>query len=219
MKIKRLHERSREGELMSLVTFSLTLPQKLAYEVDALCTFTGQGEDVRIIQPAKHYWENKKTKNRIFLVPGYYENEDTWKELTPETLSKTPFEIKRLRGLHVAPRFTTTKDQAEWAVRKMDEFAVTSCGILSSPFHLVRAYTTALACMYAAKLKIPIIPIPIYVAPNSVIPEASVVAWDMLQGEIERLGAYQKKGDVISYEKFREYIDWLWEQPIIKKNL
>ena len=219
MKIQRLHERGELGELMSLAAFSLTLPQKLAYEVDALCTFTGQGEDMRIIQPARAYWENKKTKNRIFLVPGYYENENTWKEMTQETLSKKPFEVKRLQGLHVAPRFTTTKDQAEWAVRKVDELAISSCAVLSTPFHLVRAYTTMLACMHAANLKIPIIPVPIYVAPSTVIPETGLVAWDMLQGEAERISAYQGKGDVLSYEKFREYIDWLWEQPIVKNNL
>ncbi len=219
MNIKRFSERGELGELVSLVAFSLTLPQKLAYEVDALCTFTGQGEDLRVIQPARTYWENKKTKNRIFLVPGYYENENTWKEMTKETLSEKPFEIKRSEGLYSSPRFTTTKDQAEWAVTKIDELNVTSCAVFSTPFHLVRAYTTTLACMHAADLKIPIIPIPIYTAPNSVVPETGLKAWDMLQGEMERIKAYQEKGDVISYEKFREYIDWLWEQPIIKNSL
>src|SRR3989344_488128 len=219
MKIERLHERGESGELASLFAFSLTLPQKLAYEVDALCTFTGQGEDVRVIQPSKEYWESKITKNRFFLVPGYHNNEKTWRELTLEALSKKPFEIKRLDGVYVDPHFTTTKDQAQWAVKKIDELAITSCGIISSPFHLARAYTTALASMYKADIRIPIIPIPIHVPPNGVIPETGVSAWDMLQGEMERITAYQKKGDVISYEKFREYIDWLWQQPIIKKSL
>src|SRR3989344_8647371 len=219
MKIQRLHERGDLGEMMSLVVFSLTLPQKLAYEVDALCTFTGQGEDIRVIQPARAYWEHKKTKNRIFLVPGYYENERTWKEMTEETLSKKPFKIRRTKGLLCSPRFTTTKDQAEWAVKKIDELAIQSCGVLSSPFHLVRAYTTMLACMDTAHVKIPIIPIPIYKAPNSVIPETGGEGWDMLEGEMERIRTYQKKGDIISYEKFREYIDWLSEQPIVKNAL
>ncbi|MDO8482070.1 MAG: hypothetical protein Q7S75_03230 [bacterium] len=219
MSIKRLHDRDESGEQISLAVFSLTLPQQLAYEVDALCVFTGQGEDARVIQPIKAYWENEKTKNRFLLVPGYHKDEHTWREITKETLSQKPFEIKRLKGLHVSSSFVTTRDQAQWAIEKVKELGITSCGILSSQFHLVRAYATTLACMHAADIKIPIIPIPIYVAPSSVIPETAVTAWDMLQGEVERISAYQKKGDVISYEKFREYIDWLWEQQIIKNNV
>ena len=75
MHIDRTRERNDLGELASLAIFSLSLPHTLAYELDALCVFSGQGEDIRVLQPMRQYWENKKTKNRFFLVAGHNQKE------------------------------------------------------------------------------------------------------------------------------------------------
>jgi len=219
MHIDRTRERNDLGELASLAIFSLSLPHTLAYELDALCVFSGQGEDIRVLQPMRQYWENKKTKNRFFLVAGHNQKEKTWKELTLENLKKKPFNIKRLEGVHVEPRFVHTKDQAEWTVKKIEELGIKSCGIVATPFHLLRAYMTTLASMRTRNIQIPLIPIPVYLSPENIVPESQLEAWDMIQGEAERILAYQKKGDVISYSEFRKYMNWLWQEPLVKKFL
>ena len=219
MEIWRVREHEEWGELFSLVVVSLSLPQKLACEVDALCVFTGQGEDIRVIQPARNYWENRNTKNRFFLIPGYNEKERTWKKITKEGLAGETFNMNRLGGVHVGPKMHTTKDQSDWAVGKIGELGIKSLGIVSTPFHLIRAYATTLNSLNAAKVRIPVVPVPVYLAPSTVIPETGTGAWDLFQGEAERIRMYRKKGDVISHEKFKEYMDWLWQQPILKDNV
>ena len=217
MDSKRLRERDAQGELLSLAAFSFTLPQKLGLEVDALCTFTGQGEDVRITYPAQMYWENQETKNRFFLIPGHHKAEQHWRDMTPEVLAGEPFNIKKLEGVIVTPPLITTRDQAEWIVAQIQELRITSLGVISSPFHLLRAYLTVLGQMKAAGIRIPVIPIPVYVAPHIVVPEQGVEAWELVQGEAERIAAYQKKGDVASYSDLKEYLHWLWEQPLLMR--
>lgn len=212
---KRLCESDAQGELLSLAAFSFTLPQKLGLEVDALCTFTGQGEDVRIVQPAQMYWEHPQTKNRFFLIPGHHKAERHWRDMTPEVLAGEPFNFTKLEGVMVTPPLVTTKDQAEWIVARIQESGITSLAVVSSPFHLLRAYLTVLGQMKAAGIRIPAIPIPVYVAPHSTVPEQGVEAWELVQGEAERIAAYQKKGDVASYNDLREYLRWLWEQPLL----
>lgn len=212
---KRLRERDAQGELLSLAAFSFSLPQKLGLEVDALCTFTGQGENVRIIQPAKMYWENPQTKNRFFLIPGHHKAEEHWRDMTPEVLAGEPYNLKKFEGVIVTSPLVTTKDQAEWIVAKMRELGITSLGVVSSPFHLLRAYLTVLGQMKSAGIRIPVIPIPVYVAPHIVVPEQKVEAWELVQGEAERIAAYQKKGDLASYNDLKEYLRWLWEQPLL----
>ena len=214
----RLRERDAQGELLSIAVFSLSLPQKLGLEVDALCTFTGQGEDVRVVQPTKEYWENAQTKNRFFLVPGHHKAERHWRDMTPEVLVGEPFNLKRLEGMIVTPPLVTTKDQAEWIVAKIQELGITSLGVVSSPFHLLRAYLTVLGQMKIAGVQIPVIPVPVYIAPHTLVPEQKVEAWDMMQGEVERISAYQKKGDLASYGDLKEYLCWLWGQPLLSKH-
>lgn len=214
MDSKRLRERDAQGELLSLAAFSFSISQKLGLEVDALCSFTGQGEDVRIIQPARAYWEHAQTKNRFFLIPGHHKAEQHWKDMTPDVLTGEPFNLKKLEGVMVTPPMVTTKDQAQWIVAKIKESGITSLGVVSSPFHLLRAYLTVLGQMKAAGIRIPVIPIPVYVAPHIVVPEQGVEAWELMQGEAERIATYQKKGDVASYDDLREYLRWLWEQPL-----
>lgn len=216
MNISRLRERDAQGELLSLAVFSLCLPQKLGLEVDALCTFSGQGEDVRIIQPARVYWEDAHTKNRFFLIPGHHKTEQHWRDMTSEVLAGEPFNFKKLEGVRVTPPLVTTKDQAEWIVANIQELGITSLGVVSSPFHLLRAYLTVLGQMKAAGIRMPVVPIPACVAPHRIVPEQEAEAWDLVQGEAERISEYQKKGDILSYDDFRVYTDWLWEQPLLK---
>ena len=216
MDINRILESDAQEELISLAIFTMSLPQKLASEVDALCTFTGQGEDQRILQPTKAYWENPETKNRFFLIPGHHKAEHHWRDMTPEVLAAEPFNLKRFEGVVVTPPLVTTKDQARWIVDKIEELGITSLGVVSSPFHLLRAYLTVLGQMKTAGIRIPAIPVPVYEAPHMIVPESGVEAWDMVQGESERITAYQKKGDVASYDDLKEYLRWFWEQPLIK---
>lgn len=218
MDIPRERQLKEEGNLMSLAVLSLTLPQ-IAPELDALCLFTGMGEDERAIQPIKRYWEATDSKNRILLVPGYNEKEKTWREFSMETLSRPPFDLKRTKDVHVEIHMGTTKDQAEWTVKKIQELSITSCGIVSTPFHLLRSYATTLAAMLRSGIKIPIFPVAIFIPPEKTVPEAGVPAWDLFQGEAERILKYQEKGDVISHEDFKKYIDWLWQEPILKKHI
>lgn len=215
MDSKRLRERTAQGELLSLAVFTLSLPQKLGLKVDALCTFTGQGEDVRIIQPAKMYWENPQTKNRFFLIPGHHKAERHWRDMTLGTLTKEPFNFKRLDGVTVTPPLVTTKDQAELIVAKIQELGVTSLGVISSPFHLLRAYLTVLGQMKIAGVRILVIPVPVYVSPHTLVPEQGVDAWELAQGEVERIFSYQEKGDLASYSDLKAYLRWLWEQPLL----
>ena len=216
MDIQRLRERDAQGELLSLAVFSLSLPQTLGRELDALCAFTGLGEDARVAQPLRAYWEHPETKNRLFLIPGHHKAERHWRDMTPEVLAAQPFAVKRFEGVITTPPMVTTKDQAQWIVAQIKPRGITSLGVVSSPFHLLRAYLTVLAHMKAAGVRIPVLPLPVYAAPGAIVPEPGVEAWDMVQGEAERIASYQQKGDVATYDDLKEYLRWLWEQPLLK---
>jgi hypothetical protein len=136
-----------------------------------------------------------------------------------QTLTSKPYSLKRKKGLHVISHLGTTKDQAEWTIDKIQELSIQSCGIVSTPFHIVRSYATTLASMKARGIRIPIVPIVAITPPGKEIAESHMDTWDMVQGEVDRIEAYQQKGDVMSYTEFKTYIDWLWKQPLLKKYL
>lgn len=40
----------------------------------------------------------------------------------------------------------------------------------------------------------------------------------MIPGEVKRIIKYQKANDVATLSEFKEYLEWLWSQTILKEN-
>jgi hypothetical protein len=88
---------------------------------------------------------------------------------------------------------------------------ITNIGLLISPYHLLRAYCTLIRSFRNLNSSyVQVVPLPVPVAPDILIPETGVDAWHMAMGEYERIEAYQQKGDVATYCEAREYLTWLW---------
>lgn len=217
--IERLREQTELGKLLSLALFSYSLPRESVHDADALCVFPGLGEDDRVIYPADKYWNENNTQSRFLLVAGHNKAEAMWEKLSRDRLSKPPYNVRRLEHVIVEEHAPNTKAQADWLCSKIRELSITSCVLCATPFHLLRAYLTTLASFNATGLRIPLVPLPVPRAPGSIVPELRTDAWTLVQGELDRIELYQGKGDIISYEGFRTYLDWLWDQPIVKNNL
>ena len=219
MEIDRLRSQDELGHIFSLVAGSLLMPEGAIQAADVLVSIGGMGEDERVVYPRRKYWEPTESMNRLFLVLGYNENESTWKPMDVEALTQEPFCISRTDGLHAQSKFITTLDQARWIVEKIGELDIKSLALFSAPYHLPRMLATLIKEMNKRGIRVPVIPAPVLVSPSSVVPETGAGAWDMKQGEAERLIAYAKKGDVAGIKEFKEYIDWLWQQPIVTEHL
>lgn len=185
--------------------------------VDAIAVLPGLGESWRLID-AVNSWESAPTAKH-FLVAGTYGEERTQVQPTVEYLSQPPINLRRLTGVQTQVDARHTKAQADWLVGKVAELNITSLALFVSPYHLLRGYCTTLRSFNQLGVnRVPMIPIPSAVSPITIIPEVGVDGWSMVQGEVERIIAYQQKGDVASCGELKEYLGWLWEQPILNNQ-
>ena len=207
-------EYSKEKKLFAMATMILSIPLVLLQRVRAFIVFPGVGEIWRI-GDAVAWWENKENvRAEFFLIPGMNLRERTAITLNVEVL-KEKFGLVREENVIIRPHAEHTKDQAEWAREKIEEYGISSIALFVSPYHITRAYLTLLKSLLNKKIFIPIIPVPAYVAPHVEIPETGVNAWEMIPGEVERIEDYQKKGDTATFEELQNYLDQFWKSNIV----
>lgn len=215
MNIERIIEK-KDSDLLAMALMLYSLPR--IHQTEALVVMPGLGENWRIEQAVK-VWENNDQKNKFLLISGVNQKEKTAFPFSIENFKKSPFNLKRVENVHIQEHADHTKAQAEWIVNKTKELNIKSLTVFVSPFHLLRAYNTLLKTFINLDAeRILIIPNPIRIPPSTNIPEVNSSAWDLVQGELDRIKIYQEKGDVASYEELKEYLNWLWTQPLIKDS-
>lgn len=190
-------------ETIASVMMLYSLPREI-WRVEALAVFPGQGETWRISQ-ALEWWNRRKGRARHLLLAG-----GSGLSSVEEYIDHFG-EIGRDSWVDVQwPDARNTKEQADWTAEKVRELNIESLALFVSPYHLLRAYCTLLKSLEARGLQIPIVPAPVAISPEVVVPESGANGWQLVAGEVERLRRYQEKGDVATSEELKQYIFWIW---------
>ncbi|MCZ7436070.1 YdcF family protein [Micromonospora sp. WMMC241] len=154
--------------VLEAVTMVLTLPGRAAERVDALVVPTGQGEDWRLAD-AIRAWESGPTLRHL-LVAGTNPAERTYRPLTLDRLRGLG--LRRVDGVVLqAEPATDTGRQARWIVDRVRGLGIDSLALVVSPYHLVRVYLTVLRACDDGGLRVPMVPLPVVVAPDAPVPE------------------------------------------------
>ncbi|WFE31555.1 ElyC/SanA/YdcF family protein [Micromonospora sp. WMMD975] len=193
--------------LLEAVTMILTIPGRAAERVDALVVPTGQGEDWRLTD-AIRAWEAGPALRHL-LVAGTNPAERTHRPLTLDRLRDLG--LRRVDGVVLqAEPATDTGRQAAWIVDRVRALGIGSVALVVSPYHLVRVYLTVLRAADAAGLRLPMVPLPVAVAPHEPVPETGAAGYDLVAGEVGRLLRYADEGWVASPQRLRDHLRWLW---------
>ncbi|MGC3859234.1 hypothetical protein ACPSM1_03480 [Micromonospora chersina] len=196
-------------ELLKALTVILTLPQSAADHVEALVVVTGQGEEWRL-RHAIHTWE-ANPKLRHLLVANGNPAEKTYTEITLGRLRSLG--LRRVEGVHVqAEPAPNTGRQAAWVADQVQARGIASLALTVSPYHLARVYLTVLKTFTRRGMRLPIIPLPVAVSPDTPVPETGATAYDLVPGEAKRILAYAEEGWVATPAELREYLRWLWSR-------
>ncbi|MFE9203263.1 hypothetical protein [Micromonospora sp. NPDC007230] len=200
-------------EVMKALTVILTLPQSAADHVDALVVVTGQGEDWRLTHAVRS-WEANPTLRHLLVANGN-PDEETYVEITLDYLRSLG--LRRTNGVHLqAEPAPNTGLQAAWIVNQVQARGITSLALAVSPYHLTRVYLTVLKAFTRAGSRLPMIPLPVAVSPDTPVPETGATAYDLVPGEIKRILDYMDNGWVATPEEVQQYLQWLWSHH---KNL
>ena len=176
---------------------------------EAIAVHPGLGEDERVLYAVRRF---NKGDSKYLLVSGLNMGERTAKAFDIKTLSSTPFNLSRFVGVHTQIHADNTPDQATWIMSKVRELGIQSLAISAPPYHLPRAYLTVLAAFRKAGISASdcmLIPFPTPMSPYYHVPEAEVMAVEMIPAEYERIMRYMQKGDVANMGELLEYIDSL----------
>lgn len=225
--IDRLVEASESTLLGSMAVMLYSVPQEAARRVDAIAVYPGLGEYWRVTS-AVNAWDDSNSRARSLLVAGVFYDGETLDPLTGgeasgpitvERLQQEPTNLQRTDGVCIQQNARHTREQADWLIGRVSEKNTASVALHVSPYHLLRAYlTTVKAFARNGVDPVPIIPVPVRVAPSMVIPETGNTGWGSFPGEAARIERYQESGDIANHEQLRRYIDWLWEQPIVAES-
>jgi hypothetical protein len=194
-------------EVMKALTVILTLPQSAADHVDAIVVATGQGEEWRLTHAIRNWEANPQL--RFLLVANGNPAEETYVEITFDRLRSLG--LRRINGVHLqAEPAPNTGLQAAWIVDQVKAHGIGSLALTVSPYHLTRVYLTVLKAFTRSGIRLPIIPLPAAVPPDTPVPETGVGAYDLVPGEVKRILTYTGKGWVATPEEVQEYLRWLW---------
>lgn len=217
--IARILEPDESTAVSTVKTMILSLP-RFERKCDALVAYPGMGETWRLTEIIS-VWQSHLYMPFVqhLLVAGTEWQKEATAIRPPiiENLKKPPFYLRRLKNVWAQDHARHTKDQAEWVVAKTQELHIGSLALFVSPYHLTRAYLTLLKTFINLKVApIQIIPVPVAISPDTIIPETGTDAWEMIAGEDRRILDYQKKGDVATLPELKEYLSWLWKQPLLQ---
>lgn len=207
----------KEGILkMGQIGLALFAMPRPVADVDALTVFPGLGETWRVTHAVQEWERSERARN--LLVAGVYEGEDTFEKLTVERLKQSPYDLTKTAGVVIQDKADNTKDQAEWVAHQVLDRNLASVALFAPSYHLLRAYATTVKSLDRHDARIPIIPVPTAVSPDSVSPELGLNMWELGPSEIDRTIKYQAKGDVSTPEELQEYLGWVWKQPILSER-
>ncbi|MEW2331167.1 hypothetical protein AB0880_25575 [Micromonospora chersina] len=196
-------------ELLKALTVILTLPQSAADRVEALVVATGQGEEWRLAHAIRTWEANPKLRH--LLVANGNPAERTYAEITLDELRSLG--LRRVEGVHVqAEPAPNTGRQAAWVADQVQARGIRSLALTVSPYHLARVYLTVLKAFTRRGIRLPIIPLPVAVSPETPVPETGATAYDLVPGEAGRILAYIEEGWVATAAELQEYLRWLWSR-------
>ncbi|MCM0678668.1 YdcF family protein [Micromonospora phytophila] len=196
-------------DVMKALTVILTLPQSAADHVDALVIASGQGEEWRFTH-AIRTWEANPGLRHLLMANGN-PAEETYVEITLDYLRSLG--LRRIDGVHVqAEPAPNTGRQAAWIVDQVKGRGIRSLALTVSPYHLPRAYLTVLKACDSSGVRLPIIPAPVAVPPDTPVPETGATAYDLVPGEVKRILTYMDEGWVATCEDLQQYLQWLWSR-------
>jgi hypothetical protein len=211
--IDRLLPTDQMSDVVTMTLLVYSIP-RIIERVDALEALYGLGEDWRI-KDAITWWERNTIRANYLLIAITDPREKTSRVLTMDVLRQEPFHLRRVANVYIGDRGTGTKEQAAWTLETVQRLNIQSLALFVSPYHCLRAYLTVLKTLLTAGVRIPLIPAPTPIAPDRHIPEVEVDAWQLVPGEVERITKYQQQGDVATIGELKEYLSWLWRQPIL----
>ncbi|MET7397952.1 hypothetical protein ABZS66_31130 [Dactylosporangium sp. NPDC005572] len=194
-------------EVVEAVAMIFSLPTQAADHVDALAVAIGQGETWRE-QHAIHLWERNPRLRHLLIADGN-PAEATYAPLTLDG-------IRRTDGVELQPQpVTNTAEQAIWIAERIDKLNIGSLGLVVSPYHLPRVYLTLLQALDGP---VQLLPVPVPIPPDLPAPETGATPFDLLPGEVRRIIAYREQGWVAGPKELREYLAWLWQQPLLRRS-
>lgn len=171
-------------EVTTAITMILSTPQQAADRADAIAMATGQGEEWRFHHTIRVWEANPRL--RYLLVTSGNPAERTYAEVTLDYVRG--FGLRRTDGLLLQPDpAPNTGGQAAWIAEQVQGRGITSIALTTSPYHLPRFYLTVLKELARRSIRIPIVPAPAAVAPQTPIPEADATSYDLVSGEVRRI--------------------------------
>jgi hypothetical protein len=198
---------TRLTDVVNAFTVILGLPQSAITGVDALAVPTGQGEQWRLTH-AIGLWQANPRLRRLLVADGN-PAERTYAPLTLDRLRDLG--LRRLDGVHLQPRpAPNTGLQAGWIADQVRRHGITSLALAVSAYHLPRVYLTVLKALERDGVRIPLIPAPVPICPDTPVPETGATAYDLVAGEAVRIIAYADEGRLATPAELRRYLRWLW---------
>ncbi|MFV2114805.1 ElyC/SanA/YdcF family protein [Micromonospora sp. LOL_025] len=196
-------------DVVKALTAILTLPPSAAQHVDALVVATGQGEQWRL-RHAIRSWEANPGLRHLLVTNGN-PAEETYLELTLDHLRGLG--LRHCEGVRLqAGPAPHTGRQAAWIAEQAQGLGIASLALAVSPYHLPRAYLTVLKALDRKNLRLPVIPVPVAVSPDTPVPETGATAYDLLPGEVKRILTYMDEGQVSTLGELQQYLRWLWSR-------
>lgn len=202
-------------DVMTALMAILALPQSAAEHVNALVVPTGQGEEWRLTHAIRR-WETNPNISYLLVANGN-PAEETYQQLTLPYVRRLG--LRRFDGVHLqAEPAPHTGLQGAWIAHQVEALDITSLALTVSPYHLPRVYLTVLKALSRGGIRVPVIPDPVPVSPDTASPETQATAYDLLPGEAERILTYMNKGWVATLEELQGYLRWLWSahKPLLK---
>lgn len=194
-------------EVTKATTMILSIPPAATSQVDAVAVATGQGEEWRFTDAIRAWEVNPRLRH--LLVTSGNPAEKTYTEVTLDYLRGLG--LRRREGLQLQPDPSpNTGRQAAWIADQVQKSGITSIALTTSPYHLPRFYLTVLKELERRGIRIPVVPAPAVVAPQTPIPETGVTSEDLIPGEVKRILTYQDKGWLATSLELRRYLSWLW---------
>lgn len=219
--IPRKVEMQFSHQLFAATTYYLSLPRQALSLVDAIVVFPGLGEWERV-SSAIRLWQNPASVARYLIIEGHNNREYTQRVLTEEVL-KQEFDLTKTEGVHIRVHAENTLDQATHVAALVHELDITSLALCAPSYHNPRGFFTLLQALRAAGIPdMPIIPATTPSGPDRLVPEYeidNIVAWDMAGSECDRIEKYGLKGDLVTPGSVKDYLAWLYRQPIVKQFL
>lgn len=172
---------------------------------EAIAVYPGLGEISREIDAIRRF-EACRGACKYLLVAGNNPRETTSRLHTFEALQKLGLNFFPRERVHIQASANNALEQAMWLCEKAEELKLTRVMLCVSSFHLLRAYLTTVKTMAKrGSHTFFLIPQATRVSPFKIIPESNETGWNLVPGEVDRILAYQKKGDVATLEDLEEY--------------